>query len=345
MRTLLALVGAVAAVSAPAAPSDRSVLAPAAVTELAADGERGARIAFRTRAPGSRCEHVRVWSLSQRSVTHLGRGAPCGPVTSTGSGLYGLSFGRETAAWATYTGGNIREYSLWLVTSRGRRDDLVPRPRRVASIRRDVDAPSPLVVGSGDGSLSYAVDAAVYVLTAEDRRLVGRVTSPAVALDFAYPYFAATQADGSVTVLLEGDARPALQLTYEPGTVRAVKLHGSTVVVLRRGALEVHAVHGSLRATWTLPAARSYGDGACGVPFCPRAELRLEDVHGNLAVYVLRNEVHLLRLTDGRDVVIRRPVGGPVEAQLEATGLSLSAGRRVAFVPLAEVQRALVKAE
>ena len=69
--------------------------------------------------------------------------------------------------------------------------------------------------------------------------------------------------------------------------------------------------------------------------------MRLADLQGDLAVYVAGREVHVLRVTDGRDVVVRRPAVGPVHAQLESTGLFYSSGRNVNFVPRSELNRRL----
>ena len=60
---------------------------------------------------------------------------------------------------------------------------------------------------------------------------------------------------------------------------------------------------------------------------CALAVLRLADLHGDLAVYIDGRDIHVLRVTDGTDVVLRRPVIGPVHAELESTGLYLQPGR------------------
>jgi hypothetical protein len=68
---------------------------------------------------------------------------------------------------------------------------------------------------------------------------------------------------------------------------------------------------------------------------------RFEDVQSGIAVYVVKRAVHLLRFSDGRDIVIRRAETGPVHAQLERPGLFFSTKNRVEFVPMAAVRRAL----
>ena len=102
---------------------------------------------------------------------------------------------------------------------------------------------------------------------------------------------------------------------------------------------------GQRSGPWILPASRSAGDDVCGDPNgCRPAALRLADYQDGIAVYVAGRTVHLMRLSDRRDVTIRVPGVGPVHAQLEPSGLfysyspagSLGRGR-IAFVPLADV--------
>jgi hypothetical protein len=52
--------------------------------------------------------------------------------------------------------------------------------------------------------------------------------------------------------------------------------------------------------------------------------LTLEDVGSGYAVYVLSRAVHMLRLTDGCDVLLTRPATGPVHAQLQPSGVHVS---------------------
>src|SRR5207244_7726194 len=76
---------------------------------------------------------------------------------------------------------------------------------------------------------------------------------------------------------------------------------------------------------WSLPASKSAGDDVCADPSgCSLAALRLADYQDGIAVYVVGRAVHLLRLSDRRDVTIRAPGVGPVHAQLEPSGLFYS---------------------
>lgn len=120
------------------------------------------------------------------------------------------------------------------------------------------------------------------------------------------------------------------QMRREPSTRRwPVRLTGALVVALRGTTIEVRdAATGTVRHRW--PTVRS------------EAPIALEDARGNLAVYMAGLRLHLLRLSDGRDVALDLvDAEGPVHAELEPDGLYYSYNTsvgpkrgRVAFVPL-----------
>jgi hypothetical protein len=114
--------------------------------------------------------------------------------------------------------------------------------------------------------------------------------------------------------------------------VEAVTLTGSILVVLRGKTVEVRdATTGTVKHCW--PAASSSG------------AIELEDAHGNFAVYVAGIAIHLLRLSDGRDLVLAiAKQAGPAHAELEPERLYYSYNEtgsakpgRVAFVPYREL--------
>lgn len=324
-------------IPAGAARTDLSVVAPAPVSVLAADGELGQRVAYLSSAANGGCGAVGLWKPG-RPVRQLP--VRCGPNTSTGRGAYGLSFGR-VLLWATYTGGNFREHTLWRSMREGSPAPTFGRGRPVARVTHNVDSPSPLLVGEGDDPwASYAVGDTAYKLSTDVRRS-WRLPGPALGLIAHGPYLTVRRADGPVSVYAHGQQDEMARIDYLRGEVLAVKAHSALIAVLRRGELDIHHAHGLLRKTLRLPAARSYGDDHCGTDSCPLADLRLADLQGSLAVYIHGRAIHVLRVTDRRDVVVRRPAVGPVHVELEATGLSYSAGRRVFFIPRAEIDRLL----
>ena len=59
----------------------------------------------------SGCHEVRLWNVATRTDRRLA--SHCFVCASTGSGVAGAIATGAAALWLTYTGGNIREWSLW----------------------------------------------------------------------------------------------------------------------------------------------------------------------------------------------------------------------------------------
>jgi hypothetical protein len=141
--------------------------------------------------------------------------------------------------------------------------------------------------------------------------------------------------DGKLT-LLNADGR--LLRTLSVGRdVDAVRLDGSRLVLLKGAELEVRDA-GSGR----LLRRRPIQLGVSG-------RVQLEDVDSGLAVYVAGLAIHVLRLSDGRDVTLRLDAeGSEAHAQLEPEGLFYAYNQawtttpgRLGFVPLTEIGRRL----
>lgn len=144
--------------------------------------------------------------------------------------------------------------------------------------------------------------------------------------------------------------RRAIQVRTFPRGVRIVGVHAPTIVVgARKGMLEVLNADGKLLRTLDVRVAevsRLALDGSSLVVQRGRvvdvydldtgrrvnrwtmAKGVLEDAHGGIAVYVTDTAVRLIRLSDGRDVVLSTPTKGfgegPLHAQIEAAGLVYS---------------------
>ena len=106
----------------------------------------------------------------------------------------------------------------------------------------------------------------------------------------------------NATLVLDADGGQLLSI---PVSTAAAQLTGSDLVVLVPGELRDYDVTtGVLRHSWPLPDA-SFA-GFCGVPllFCGSPRIRLEDAAGGLVAYLLDGQLHVLRLADGRDVVV-----------------------------------------
>lgn len=276
--------------------STASVLAPAPVGALAADGPRVALAAG--------CE-VRVWTPPARRTSRLGR-MSC-PRTSTGSGIPAVSIGGRRVLWLHYAGGNIREWSLWTATTTR------PTPRRLRFVARDVDAPPPLVLGEADVSrtgdlLPYAVDDTVVALRENgSRALTWRAPARVTALGANAGGLAVAAADGSVTVFDAADPGAPTDRWTGPTPARAVFVTGNGVAAQRGRTLEFR--DGSpVTLVHVLPS------GA-----------RVVDAQGTEALYVHRGRVRRIDVVTG----VVRDVAAAAHAQLEPGRLVHAAGRRV----------------
>jgi hypothetical protein len=332
MRFAFACLVGVVLVALPAAAQNAgSLRTREPVRALAADGT-AFQVAFMTSAVSGGCGAIWAWRPG-KPVRRLGP-TPCGPATSTGRGLYGLSFSTDTALWASYTGGNFREHTVWFAPR-------LRRARPIKSVSHNVDSPSPLVIGEGDGAFStFAVGDELNTAT-PDLLNSWKLEGPAASVAVSGPYALARLQDGPIVFYRRWGGPVEARFDYQHRVALAVKSSGDRVVVLRKGVLDVLDVHRGLLRSWPLPAARSYGDDHCGSVTCPLARLRLADLQGQLAAYVRDRDVHVVRVSDGKDVRLRRAAVGPVHAQLEPGGLVYSAGRGVYVIPRAELDRRL----
>ena len=290
--------------------------------------------------------------------------------TSTGAGLFSVGLAGTRVAYVQFASGNTRELQLRLASLAS------PRPVTVASASFGIDAVQGTYIGrvAGDGSL-LAFDwwsqclpcAAPIAPRGSIFRLVssGGAACPNAglgALPRCRPVISAARSlrllavGGGLVVMRSGDDVAVHALD---GTVvysgafaglRAARIDARVLLVLTRVGTQsnlwtVDLSSGQRSGPWILPASRSAGDDVCADPGgCRLAALRLADFQDGIAVYVAGRTVHLLRLTDRRDVAIRAPRVGPVHAQLEPSGLfysyspAASPGRgRVAFVPMSAV--------
>jgi len=119
-----------------------------------------------------------------------------------------------------------------------------------------------------------------------------------------------------------------------PHVVNA-RLRGRTLAVQQATSLDIYdATTGAKRKTVPLAADE-------GLP------PYFLDVQGDLAVYATGGAIHLLRLSDGRDVALALPRSAPwLDARLERGGLFVSWNRmydrrpgRLAFIPMRTVMR------
>ena len=159
------------------------------------------------------------------------------------------------------------------------------------------------------------------------------------ALDVDGGRVLAQRPDGTLLVLDAAGDKVVQSWQFAPNELTGAALSGAQVVVSSVDELRVYDVAtGALRATWRLPTDLT-------TP-------RLRDANGGLAVYARGPAIHVVRLTDGRDVgVYARGQGEQPDAAIEPQGLYYAynmIGRlkpgRLAFVPRAQLLRQLAAA-
>jgi hypothetical protein len=290
--------------SAQAGTTTRAVFAPSAVTTLALDGRM---VAYAGGPSGRDCDRVRIWNLSTRRVAKLGRRTTC-VTTSTGTGIAQLAVAGDRVLWLHYTGGNIREWSLWTATTAR------PAPRRLAFVSEDVDSPAPIVLGDGDANrsgrlLPYAIGRKVIALAPTgQRRFTWTAPARVVGMSTVGGQVAVAQEGGRVTIL-EHHGWVVGEESYD-GEIDAVRL-GFAVITVQRGlTLELR---GQIRRTWTLPV------GA-----------RLEDATAAHAFYAARGRIHRLAFSTGRDHVI----ASGAHIAVDGTTIAVASGHRVRLISL-----------
>ena len=301
--TATLLAGLVATgVAAAGVPS--SVTAHGAVGAVAFDG---ARVAYAVGASPGDCNRVRLWNISTGGITRLGRGASC-VQTSTGTGIAAVAIAGNRAIWLNYIGGNIREWTLWTASGTS------PKPRQLAFVARDVDEPSPIVVGDGNTSrkgdlLPYAVDRAVVVLrTSGARRFTWRAPTQVVALDARDGQVAVATEDGTVTIL-DAAGHVLTEEDVGPG-ITAVQLSGNAVVAQVGRTLDV------------------VGPGPIRQFMLPSGS-RLQDALESTALYTVGGSLISLSTSTGDRLVVARGSAGALEGSLAA----VASGHRVLLRP------------
>jgi Tol biopolymer transport system component len=165
------------------------------------------------------------------------------------------------------------------------------------------------------------------------RRLPGTKDGVAKAVD---AHRVLTVAPGGVARLVATSGKLLRQWALGKG-IAAVRLQGRTLAVQRGATVALYDTRTGAK-TGTRPLVSDEGDGPT-----------LLDLQGNLAVYGTGGAIHVLRLSDGRDLALALPrAAPPLDAQLEPSGLfvlwnrmyALRAGR-VMFVPLHALQQAI----
>jgi hypothetical protein len=260
----------------------------------------------------TRCHEIRVWGHDDRSNRRIA--SHCFADTSTGSGVAGVISTYGRSLWLTYTGGNVREWSLW---TKGYRAPA----RRITLRAADVDGPPPMLLGRiWEGSLPYAIGRTIVVLDYDgSRRFTLTVSDRIVALSAHSGGYAALLANGQVVTLSQAGKHVKTH-AYDPGVAQEAVLTRQGLVVKTTAGLDVHAA-GTVR---TLPLPR-------GAKFFGLTE--------GLVAYGTARELRLLRLATGRDSLFRTFAPG-FRAALARRGLAYASGRTLGFATWSQVNAA-----
>lgn len=306
-------------------PTRRTLRTTSMVDRLSADG---AAAAAAYRLTPNCIEH---WEPAKRSTVRFHEQA-CIHQETGGEAMTitGLALADERLAWSTVTETNYSTHELLVATS--------ARPRAVSVFSITDDGQIEHV--AGDGSLlvfvstayvsRHRTNATLWLVFGDGRRRgIRRYERPPTALSVDGGRIAVLRADGAVEVVRSSGA---VAMVLRPGLARPsdIALDRPVLAVAARDQIVAYDVrNGRLAGRWTLRRGRP----------------RLVDLARGIALLRDGRTIRLLRLRDGREVVVR-PRKGPVNAQLERAGLfyshvvarSSSKGR-IVFVPFDELVR------
>ncbi len=276
---------------------ERQVAGPLSVVAIA-----GTEVSYSDRY-ATRCHEIRLWDVADRSDRRLA--THCFAATSTGSGVAGVAATGGRALWLTYTGGNIREWSLW--TKGG-----TAKAKRIQFLTADVDGPPPVVLGRAwEGSLPYAVGRSVIVLAPNgSRKFTLNVPDRVVTLSAHSRGYAAVLANGHViTISLQG--RILLDSPFAPGYVKDAVLAAPGLVMLTANGIAVRK-GGGVQEIHLPQDARFLGYSA------------------GIFAYGTGRQLRLVRLDGGRDALFRT-LQPRFQAQLGRRGIAYASGRTLGF--------------
>ncbi|MGA9762132.1 MAG: hypothetical protein WBQ14_06900 [Gaiellaceae bacterium] len=344
---------------------------------IAADGSRIA-VATTTQKEGV-CDRIVVWSPTKKTSPSFKTSA-CND-SSTGDDIQDLALTGETALWLETGGGNWRELALYShipgtnktnLLSIGsysldayQEDDYgpfhfignlfgagnlvvynswtacmeIPVGWAGATCPQSAEGSHPVllygqqkllrVLGRNSVEIASAPDVQIPVTKLTSSENAVAVVAAVVAVDAKR--VAVRFPDGSVTIYSAGGAI-VRSIPLRPGKFSGFALQGSQFVAIRSGKLELFNVFsGKLLKTFSVPGGS-----------------QLYGLQKGLALYV-DFRVHVLRLSDGKDVTFAPPRADYVGAQISTAGLfyaynpnpSGHAPGRVVFVPLSTILKKL----
>lgn len=372
----LLAVGSLPAAASPSSGASRVLRTKQPVRLIAADGSRVA-VATTTEKEGI-CDRIVVWSPSQKTSPYFKTGA-CND-SSTGDDILELALAGKRVLWLETSGGIWREFGVASRTLGSKKteglsptgaypldayesDDYgpfnfignlfgagnlivfnswtscmeIPASWSEATCPQSAPGDTPALLYSKQKVLKVVNGASVEIASAPDtqRDAAGNESPDAAAVIAAVvaadsKHVAVQFPDDSVTIYSAGGA-VLRSIPIPSGKFSGFALQGSQLVTIRNGRLELYSVSSGKRVkTISLPGGSQLGG-----------------IEKGLVVYVAYR-VHVLRLSDRKDVTFSSPRADFVGAQIAAAGLFYAynnpnghASGRVVFVPFATVLKKL----
>ncbi|MSO95016.1 MAG: hypothetical protein EXQ81_04375 [Thermoleophilia bacterium] len=272
-----------------------------------------ASFAFTVARTKTDCDHVELWNTNTKGFWRFGKPGACVDLGSTGTGISSIGVSGKRALWIRYTGGNTREWQLMTATTTQK------APKQLRFVAQDVHLPSPMVIGDSTGGLGipYAVGRQV-VLLGENGVAVFKATEPApitlitAGKGPAGAVVAALRKTGEIE-MLKADGSHSWTVGVQPGAVKALALAPVGLVVQRADEVQIRTPAGSSSAV-TLPA------GAL-----------MTDFFQGRILYRRNNEIHALKISNGRDtLLLQGSAGAPaISATADTHGFGWAQGRKV----------------
>jgi hypothetical protein len=230
--------------------------------------------------------------------------------TSTGTGIAAVSVATTRVVWLAYTGGNIREWSLFTARVPG------AKPLRLRFTSRSVDGPAPIVVGQGTPQgIPYAVNREVVYLGEDGTRLFKVIVSDPVRMIAAGPgpngVRVVVLTSAGKILAFGADGNPAADDVVPSGPVRALRLFAGGVAY-QIGSL-VYVLTPTVEQLVTLPGGATMVDAAVGRILYERA-----------------GDIGATTIATGSDVLlVNGTPAKPAHGQLEAAGFAWTSGSTV----------------
>jgi hypothetical protein len=354
-----------AALFAPAAGAASPVLfgTHGTVQRIAGDGNR---VALETTTPGG-CDRVVVWNEATKAYSSWATDLNCpGGGTSGGQSVTELALAATTAGWIEESAGDtIEDLTLATATVGHAKPNLSVLSHVYENGTPNSDPTGDWLgnlFGSGtllafntwhvceelptgtvdEGEMSYCST------PSPTSQIVDVTQNPLLQTDIGGAVKTVASGPTSTTIVAVNGGRIAVQqsngsvllysstgallntISVTAGASAGTALSGTQLVTLGNGTLDVYdTASGTLTKSIPITA--------------PKPTLR--GASGGIAVYVSGTALHLVRLSDGKDVTIHPSGSAPVDAQITTSGLFYSynvptnhtAPGRVAFVSTANV--------